>query len=70
MHNDIWRRLVRKHALYDVPDELAACRDCPTAHCPHGQYDACRRRLQDAVAQAERRAADAADGIGRLYRCP
>jgi len=69
MQNDIWRGLVRKYALYDVPDELAACRDCSTVGCSHERYDGCRRRLETAIAQAERRMIDAADGVGRLYHC-
>ena len=56
MLSEALRTLVRKHAVYDVPEEMAACLDCDTLRCPDVRYATCPNRQARA---AERHANEA-----------
>jgi hypothetical protein len=62
MRGEVWRRLVRTHIVYDVPDEMAACLDCDAVQCSNDKYEICPDRLARAAAL---RAAQTAKGIVR-----
>jgi hypothetical protein len=50
MPSEVWRALVRKYIVYDVPDEMAACFDCHVVHCSNSKYETCSERLANAAA--------------------
>jgi hypothetical protein len=63
MFSEVWRTLVRKYIVYDVPDEMAACFDCNAVHCSNDKYETCPERLATVAAMrvmrtAEKSAAD------------
>jgi hypothetical protein len=45
MLSEMWRALARKHIVYDLPDEMAACFDCNVVQCAGEKYAACPYRL-------------------------
>ena len=45
MLGEAWRALARRHIVYDVPDEMAACFDCDVVRCPDDRYASCAKRL-------------------------
>ena len=57
MLSEVWRTLVRKYVVYDIPDEMAACFDCSMVRCPNEQYESCPNRLAEAAALRPARAA-------------
>ena len=58
MLSEVWRALVRKYMVYDIPDEMAACFDCDAVQCPNEKYETCPNRLAHAAALKAARAAD------------
>lgn len=67
MLSEVWRALIRKYIVYDVPDEMAACFDCDAVQCPNEKYEACPNRLAHAAAL---KAARAADGLASNRAVP
>jgi len=45
MLTETFRALVKKYAVYDIPDEMGACLDCDVVACPDAKYSTCPRRL-------------------------
>jgi hypothetical protein len=41
----VWRSLVRRHIVDDVPDEMTACFNCDSVRCSEEKYEACPNRL-------------------------
>ena len=58
MLGEAWRTLLRKHIVYDIPDEMAACFDCDTRRCPDEKYFTCPVRLALVAASSAARAAE------------
>jgi hypothetical protein len=54
MHNETWRKLLRRFIAHDVPDDMAACFDCDEVRCPDEQFVTCGDRLARAVAATTR----------------
>ncbi len=58
MLSEVWRSLVRRYIVYDIPEEMDACFDCEAVQCPDEKYETCPKRLAQA---AELRAARTAE---------
>jgi hypothetical protein len=56
--SEVWRTLVRKYIVYDVPDEMAACIDCRVVRCSNDNYETCANRLAHAAALRAARTAE------------
>jgi len=50
MLGEAWRTLLKKHIVYDIPDEMAACFDCHIVRCPDEKYSCCPLRLAQITA--------------------
>lgn len=50
MLGEVWRALVRKYIVYDVPEEMAACFDCNVVQCTNDRYESRCYRLTYAAA--------------------
>lgn len=55
MLRQAWRRLIKRHIVDAVPDEMAACLDCGETVCPREKYQTCQYRLRFAESYRQAR---------------